>query len=351
MLGVALLASTAAAQVDVTVDAGAQTMVVPSFVAEDPAVGTYVIGTDGAQNGFYAYELTGAWRNTVITGLTRSADISRGVLAVAAPNAGILFFNEADQTVMLAPDGGVATIQLASVSMVALGDDGSGNLVVFANSGGTTLFSYRFGGDALPDVTLPAVPRGLAWGNGALYATITGAVVAVDGSGAVTTVISENVGSADGLTMVEVGNATYAFIASSSDSRVYVHRVSGTPAFIGTLTVKNGSATVTPKYVASNNAWLVLQDSATANYKIVDLTHALVALQLVSSAVDGGTPGGSDGGSGGPSGPGTVPGWGPSAPLNPSCSVGTPLLLLPAVLALLRSRRRRETAEAPRRPR
>lgn len=342
MLAATLLACTAAAQVDATVNANAETMVVPSFVAQDPAVGTYVIGTDGVQTGFYAYELAGAWRNTVVTGLTRSADISGGVLAVAAPNAGILFFHEADQSVLLGPDGGSATIQLASVSLVALGDDGSGNLMVFANNGGSTLYSYLFGGAAQPDVTLPAVPRGLAWGNNALYATINGAVVSVDTAGTVSTVISSNVGAAEGLTMVSTGGQTYAFIASSSDSRVYVHRVSGTPTFIGTLTVKNGQSTVTPRYVASSGAWLVLQDNGTANYKIVAMSDALAALQLAGSpSTDGGTPGGgSDGGSS--AGPGGTPGGGggPSATLNPvTCSIGAPLLLLPAVLALLRRRR------------
>jgi hypothetical protein len=323
---------------NVTIDAGAETPTLASNVAADPAIGTRIIGTDGANNNFYAYNQNGSLQQVVIVGLNTSADIRDGLLAVAVPNTGILFFVESSLAQATLADGGFPTINLSQVSQVALGEDTGGNTMVFANSGGTSVFRYQYGGDALTPVTLTGVPRGLAWFDNHLYATLAGSVVAIDSSGSTQTVIASDLGSSEGIVVTTIAGGTYALIASSSDSKVYVHRLSAPAGFVDSFSVKNGAAAVAPRYLAANNTTLVLQDALTANYKIVSLADVAAALQLSSSTSDAGTPGTPDAGHEGPGG--VTPGGGGGAEPIQLCGCAAPPILLVPMLLLLMLRRK-----------
>ncbi len=341
MLLGALAACTAFA--DITVEALAQTPAIPSFTAGDPAIGTRVIGTDRSMNSFYAYNRSGVQQQFVPVGLNGAADLRDGVLAVAVPNTGVLFFYESSLVEMSLTDGGSPTLNLPQVSMVALGTDAIGNTRVFANNGGTTVYEFAYGNPApISSVVLSGAPRGLAWFGGKLYATLSDSVVSAEGT-TVKTVISDNMGSAEGIVVTTIGDGTYALLASSTDNSIYVHQLSAPTGFIGKFSVTSGTSKVSPRYLASNGTTLVVQDELTANYKILELSQLGSALGIslgvtLDGGFDGG-PGAADAGqSNGPGG--VVPGGGGGGEPLPLCGCAAPpLLFVPALLLLMLRRK------------
>lgn len=341
---------------------------IPSAQAGDPALGTYIFGTDTAQTGFYIFELDGTPNSQVPVGITRSIDLRPPLAAVSSVNSGVLLYDVGFSVVPAIP----ASITVSTPGQLALGNLADGGFTLYVDSSSAVLRHFALerspGGTytvtPLPDVVLGGVPAGLAWDDvgQTLYASVPGeGLVAVAADGTQTTVLPSATGTLGGIALLQGNPGLYVFMASPSTDAVDVTLVDpdgGTTALgsFSAVTPDGGTeAARSPAYldVSTNvpgypGGAVLVHDGISATYKLLALADVAQVIALPigpatdAGVSDAGTNPGTGGGSGsqgavGGTGPSTS---GPSAMRNPTCST-VPFVALPALLLLWWIRRPR----------
>lgn len=339
---------------------------IPSAQAGDPALGTYIFGTDTAQTGFYVFELDGTPNSQVPVGITRSIDLRPPLAAVSSVNSGVLLYDVGFSVVPAMP----ASITVSTPGQLALGNLTDGGLTLYVDTSSPVLRHFDLepssGGytvTPLPDVVLSATPAGLAWDDvtQTLYASVPNdGIVTVALDGTITTVLPST-GVQGGIALLQANPGVYLFMASPSTDSVEVTQfdTAGMPTALGSfsaVTPDGGTeAARSPAYVdVSTNVpgypggAVVVHDGVSATYKLLALADVaqVIALPIGPAADAGVSDAGTNPGTGGGSGSqGAVGGTGPStsgptAMRNPTCST-VPFVALPALLLLWWIRRPR----------
>lgn len=345
----------------------AATPPIPSARAGDPALSSFILGSDTAQSGIYLYDLDGVPTGALQTGIVNSIDVRASLVAASSPNGGILLYSAS--TLGLTPET-PASITAPSPGQLALGSLSDGGYTLWFDTSSPVLRHYDLPGGgagftptALGDVQLPAVPTGLAYDDGAqqLYAALPGeGIVAVDDDGGLTTIVPFGGGalgtSLGGLGLLRNAGGLYFFSTAPSDDQVYVNllQTDGGLVVVGNflVTTPDGGAEAVrmPAYLDVADAVpgypsgaLLLHDGLNASYKLVALDDVAAVLPLAGIGDGGMPPGGGTGGgaASGISGGGGASMSGPSAAPEKFGCAGDPLVALPALLLLWWIRRPR----------
>ena len=394
----------------------AETTPIPTATAGDVAIvwekgratPPLVVGCDPLQNGLYVYATDGGLVQVVPYGAMGGVDSRTGLSFGNAPSTLVAASASISQSLVFgAPaDGGLADVTAmpfgvptaAAVTMHAsdggvevIADDSAGTLRrVSVEDDGTGLVQ----GVQTGTISLPGVPSALVVDDrsGTLYAAIPAqGVFRVDlAQGTVDPLVTLDAGFFGAL----IGGVTFYPLYDGGGlllttvpptDEIVVHELNGSTqaTYVTRFRVESGTRVVrAPQHVdvvanrlpGFDAGLFVIQDTATANYKLVPwellATSTAVPLPIEvpediglprpDAGVDGGTDAGeiidagtgdggtSDGGTGGGSGGSTGP---PARPLEPTgcgCTAVDPGLLFPGLLGLviLDAIRRRRTGAA-----
>lgn len=355
-----------------TVRARAETTSIPSAKASDPALTSFIIGSDPLNVGLYLSNLNGSPSGSVPIGLVNSVDVRGSLVAASSPTGGIFLFRPGVGASLIPETP--SSFPASSAGQLALGSLPDGGRTLWFDTSSDIVRHYALPYDSangysptpVADVQLPGVPKGLAYDDVGqqLYATIPQVgVVAVHEDGGTTTVIPSNNGllgsSLGGLGLYRSGNLVFVFTTSPNDDLIFVHALDtgGGVTAIGSLHISSGldggQLVRRPEFidvVASIPGYttgaLLVHDGLVHNYKLVALADVTALLPGFDGGlgigVDAGTQPTVDAGSssepggGGPSRPGpSAPDWN-----EKGCST-TSLVALPALLLLWWIRRPR----------
>lgn len=372
-----------------------ETSPIPSTRAGDPTFVSVagvqlIVGTDTAQQGIFLWP-PGRSPTVLPVGLVNGADARNDLLVVSSQLTNSLL-------VYRVRDGGIDALDtgafnVTSPNHVALARHSDGGFDVWVDTSSLTVQHFNLNPrsdgtvtfTALPSVTVPEVPSGLAVDerSGRLYvAQPSLGVIRVEPNGAAAFLLSIDAGqlgaTVGGLDLfLAASGSALLFSAAPNEGEVKVHSHDGTQVrFLASLQLGDtdggpGLITQTRFLDVFEQAVpgfprgvLIVQDEVAGNYKVVSLAavDAVVPLPpaFIPGAVDAGPPdagtatdggadagrgdGGSMSGTGGGSG-GRPPGPAPGVePMPPSCGcTGGPFGMLPALLLLWWIRRLRNT--------